>query len=99
MTGLPHETNSPAGDCSTIESNEGEARMTKLVALAVAAAFSVAGLSAATAKTRHHVRHHTPAAQNQQFNSSSAGMRDLNNPTPTRNDPPGTRTQCRGGCN
>jgi hypothetical protein len=21
-----------------------------------------------------------------------------NNPTPTRNDPPGTRTQCRGGC-
>ena len=21
-----------------------------------------------------------------------------NNPTPTRHDPPGTRTQCRGGC-
>lgn len=27
-------------------------------------------------------------------NVSSAG----NNPTPTRNDPAGTRTQCRGGC-
>ncbi len=28
----------------------------------------------------------------------SAGQEFGNNPTPTRNDPPGTRTQCRGGC-
>jgi hypothetical protein len=26
------------------------------------------------------------------------GTRSINNPTPTKNDPPGTRTQCRSGC-
>ena len=40
-----------------------------------------------------------PLAQ-PQFNSRqvSAPRGFANNPTPTWNDPPGTRTQCRGGC-
>ena len=38
-----------------------------------------------------------PLVQDQSFKSRSvSGF--ANNPTPTRNDPPGTRTQCRGGC-
>jgi hypothetical protein len=60
-----------------------ERPMKKLVVLAVAAVISASGISAASAHHYKH-RHH--------------GIHSLNNPTPTRHDPPGTRTQCRGGC-
>jgi hypothetical protein len=38
-----------------------------------------------------------PLVQDQSFQSRPVSN-FANNPTPTRNDPPGTRTQCRGGC-
>jgi hypothetical protein len=40
-----------------------------------------------------------PLVQDIQSRDVSARPQEFgNNPTPTRNDPPGTRTQCRGGC-
>ena len=40
-----------------------------------------------------------PLAQEYQTRSVSGRPQEFgNNPTPTRNDPAGTRTQCRGGC-
>jgi hypothetical protein len=65
--------------------------MTRLVIVAVAAALSLGSITTASAhgmKKHHH------------FKSSNVSMgQRVNNPTPTRHDPAGTRTQCRGGCN
>jgi len=73
----------------------------KLTALILAATVSLAGVSAASANTKHRKHHHFQSNQSSMMGKSgpsSMGTRDVNNPTPTRNDPPGTRTQCRGGC-
>jgi len=58
--------------------------MKKLAVLAMITIISASGVSVASADHHKHHRHH--------------GMMNGNNPTHTRHDPPGTRTQCRGGC-
>ena len=62
--------------------------MTKIVVFALAAAVSLGSMTPGFAKSRHH---HGAAM-------TVKSVKNVNNPTPTRNDPPGTRTNCRGGC-
>jgi hypothetical protein len=70
--------------------------MTKILALALAAAVSLGGVTAGFAKAKHH--HHARMTVKNVANPTPAPSEFGNNPTPTRNDPPGTRTNCRGGC-
>jgi hypothetical protein len=78
--------------------------MSKLLALALAITVSFAGVTASVAKSKHH-HHGRMSAKNVSSRGYAAPPAYQtpsefgNNPTPTRNDPPGTRTQCRGGCN
>jgi hypothetical protein len=79
-----------------------ELPMTRVIALAVAAALSFAGASAASAHSKHkrHYKHghYSATMKGNTMGGRTMSTRNVNNPTPTRNDPPGTRTQCRGGC-
>lgn len=78
--------------------------MSKFFALALAFAISLAGVTAGAAKSKHH--HHARMSVKNVSSRAYAPPPAYqtpsefgNNPTPTRNDPPGTRTNCRGGCN
>jgi len=62
--------------------------MAKIFVLALAAAVSLGSVTTGFAKSRHH--HHGAM--------TVKSVKNINNPTPTRNDPPGTRYNCRGGC-
>jgi len=75
--------------------------MTRFIALALAASVSMAGVSVASAhSSKHHRKHHQFQSSQSSMSGtqSMSGTRSINNPTPTKNDPPGTRTQCLGGC-
>lgn len=71
-----------------------EHAMSKLIAFALAAIVSLSGATVGFAKSKHH--HHRAGMISSDVNNTS--VKSVNNPTPTRNDPPGTRTNCRGGC-
>jgi hypothetical protein len=61
--------------------------MKKIAILAVATAVSLSGIMAGPANAKSR-KHHGPGYYNHQSM----------NPSHTRHDPPGTRSQCRGGC-
>jgi hypothetical protein len=71
-----------------------EHAMSKVLAFALAAAVSLSGVTIGLAKSKHH--HHRAGMTSSDVKNTD--VKSINNPTPTRNDPPGTRTNCRGGC-
>jgi hypothetical protein len=73
--------------------------MSKAIAFALAAAVSLSGVTIGFAKSKHH--HHRAGMTSSDVKNTdvkNTDVKSINNPTPTRNDPPGTRTNCRGGC-